>query len=253
MIGLYKPYSLIYNGDIPYTTSENGMSLTQLFPNNLPTLIMYDLDGTLVDSVPDLIIATDCMLKDLNRPLAGSENLSHWVGNGIPALIKRALANDIEGDQPGRIDPEHFQTALTCFQHHYKHEVGQHSQLYPGVKPFLEVMHSQGITQTIITNKAEVFSHLLVQAMGIDHLFDYLVGGDTLPECKPHPLPLLHTIEKYHSTPGNALMIGDSIHDINAARAVGIQVVGVTYGYNHGNPISEANPDCTVANLMDLL
>ncbi len=229
------------------------MPLTQLFPRRFPTLIMYDLDGTLVDSVPELIMATNGMLKDLNRASANPEDISHWIGNGIPALIKRALINDIKGNEPGRVDPELFNSAHARFQHHYLQEVGLSSQLYPGVCSFLEVIHSRGITQTIITNKDEQFSHLLLKAQGIDHFFDYVIGGDTLPEKKPHPLPLQHTMEKYQCSKDRALMVGDSINDISAAKAAGIRVVGVTYGYNHGNPVNDAAPDCVVSNLMDLL
>ncbi|WP_330924643.1 phosphoglycolate phosphatase [Candidatus Sororendozoicomonas aggregata] len=229
------------------------MTLTQLFSNRLPSLIMYDLDGTLVDSIPDLIIATNCMLKDLNRPVANPEDITHWVGNGITPLIKRALADDIKGDQPGRVDPALFESARARFVRRYEQEVGLSSQLYPGVRSFLEFIHNHNITQTIITNKDEQFSRLLLKAQGIHHFFDYLIGGDTLPEKKPHPLPLQHTLEKYQRSSDAALMVGDSINDITAAKAAGIQVVGVTYGYNHGNPVDDADPDCIVSNLMDLL
>ena len=116
------------------------MKLTRLFNNQIPALIMYDLDGTLVDSVPDLAISIDKMLVDLGRPAAGIDKVRLWVGNGIPVMVKRALADDMDGDQPGKVDNTLFKQGYERFKHHYGIEIGQHSHMYPGVIDFLQAM-----------------------------------------------------------------------------------------------------------------
>ncbi|WOG26374.1 phosphoglycolate phosphatase [Endozoicomonas sp. 8E] len=216
-------------------------------------LIMYDLDGTLVDSAPDLATALDKMLIELNLPEAGNEKARLWVGNGIPSLVKRALADDMMGDQPGVVEEGIFAKALERFKHHYAIEVGQHSALYPGVFTFLSQIHKAGIRQAVVTNKSEIFTNPLLKRMGIDHFFELSVGGDSLNEQKPHPLPLQHTMKHFDCNTQNSLMIGDSSNDVKAARAADVKVVGLPYGYNHGEPIESAHPDLVIDSLTDLL
>ena len=229
------------------------MKLSQLFNNQLPELIMYDLDGTLVDSVPDLAIAVQKMQQDLSLPVADTQTITLWVGNGIPTLIKRSLANDMSGDEPNIIEPSLFAKAQTCFNHHYSQELGLHSRLYDGVLPFLQAMADQQVKQAIITNKTAVFTEKLLKIMAIDSFFELCIGGDTLAEKKPHPLPLQHTIKQLNSRRSNSLMIGDSSNDVNAAKAAGVKVAGLTYGYNHGEPISASDPDIILSSLTELL
>lgn len=229
------------------------MTLSELFNNSLPSLIMYDLDGTLVDSVPDLATAIDSMLVDMNLPKAGVEKVRLWVGNGIPSLVKRALVDDMSGDEPGIVNGDTFVKAHESFKHHYSIEVGQHSHLYPGVNDFLHAMAEKGIKQAVVTNKSEIFTEKLLKLMGIESFFGISIGGDSLEEKKPHPMPLLHVIEHFGATKATALMIGDSTNDIKAARAAGIKVIALPYGYNHGVPIEDSSPDLIVATLDKLL
>ena len=229
------------------------MKLTEFMGGNLPQLIMYDLDGTLVDSVPDLAIAIDSMLEDMNLPKAGEDKMRLWVGNGIPSLVKRALVDDMGGDLPGIVNRDVFVKAYDSFKHHYSIEVGLHSHLYPGVKDFLQAMADQGIKQAVVTNKSEIFTEKLLKLMDIDAFFEISLGGDSLEEKKPHPMPLLHAIKQARASKETALMIGDSSNDIKAARAAGVQVIALPYGYNHGEPIETANPDMVVPTLDVLL
>ncbi|WP_067519042.1 phosphoglycolate phosphatase [Endozoicomonas ascidiicola] len=217
------------------------------------SLVMYDLDGTLVESVPDLAVALDKMLLALDLPPAGESKTRLWVGNGIPSLVKRAIADDAHGDQPGRVNDTLFEKGFDLFRQHYGEELGMHSHLFPGIVPFLEAMHQRGIPQAVITNKSEQFSHRLLQIMGIDHFFEAVIGGDSLPEKKPHPMPLLHVMKHFDVSAHQALMIGDSISDVRAARAAGVKVIGLPYGYNHGEPIGTANPDLVISSLSSLL
>ncbi|MRI32299.1 phosphoglycolate phosphatase [Endozoicomonas sp. OPT23] len=221
--------------------------------SNVPQLIMYDLDGTLVDSVPDLAIATDKMLTDLNLPTAGEEKARLWVGNGIPSLVKRALADDFMGDQAGVVDQKVFEKAYDRFKHHYAIEVGQHSHVYPGVREFLEAAKHRDIKQAVVTNKSELFTEKLLKLMGIDQYFTLSLGGDSLDEKKPHPMPLLHAMKHFGTDTSNSLMIGDSSNDVKAANAANVKVVGLPYGYNHGQPIESANPDLVVQTLDQLI
>ena len=216
-------------------------------------LIMYDLDGTLVESVPDLAIAIDNMLDDLNLPKAGEGKVRLWVGNGIPSLVRRALADDMQGDLPGIVDEKTFDQAYDRFRHHYSNEVGLHSSLYPGVLEFLEEMADKGRKQAVVTNKSELFTEKLLKMMNIDHFFQLSLGGDSLEEKKPHPMPLLHAMEHFGVSKSQSLMIGDSSNDIKAARAAEVMVVGLPYGYNHGEPIESANPDLVVPDLSHLM
>lgn len=227
--------------------------LTDFMGGDLPQLIMYDLDGTLVDSVPDLVIAIDAMLGDMDLPKAGADKVRLWVGDGIPSLVKRALVDDMAGDQPGIVNRDAFVKAYDSFKHHYAIEVGQHSHLYPGVRDFLQAMAGQGIRQAVVTNKSEVFTGKLLQLMGIDPFFAISLGGDSLAEMKPHPMPLLHAIEQAQASRDTALMIGDSRNDIKAARAAGVRVIALPYGYNHGEPIENSNPDLVVPALDTLI
>lgn len=214
---------------------------------------MYDLDGTLVDSIPDLTIAIDNMLQDLSRPPAGIEKVTMWVGNGVPSLIKRALADNMMGDQSKVIDLSLFEQAHKCFRHHYANEIGRHSCLYSGVRKFLKKMAEEKVKQAVITNKPADFARKLLKIMAIDHFFELTVGGDTLTEKKPYPLPLQYTMRYFSCDSDNALMIGDSSNDIKAARATGVKVIGLNYGYNHGEPIEYSNPDAVLSSLSELL
>ena len=229
------------------------MKLTEFMGGELPQLIMFDLDGTLVDSVPDLAIAIDAMLEDMNLPKAGTDKVRLWVGNGIPSLVKRALVDDMKGDQPGIVNREVFVKAYDSFRHHYSIEVGQHSHLYPGVKDFLQAMADKGVNQAVVTNKSEIFTGKLLKLMDIDRFFEISLGGDSLDEKKPHPMPLLHAIEQSGASLDTAIMIGDSSNDIKAAKAAEVKVIALPYGYNHGMPIEASEPDLIVPTLDQLL
>ncbi len=114
-------------------------------------------------------------------------------------------------------------------------------------------MNDRGIKQVVITNKSEQFTDRLLQLMGIDHYFELTIGDDSLSEKKPHPMPLVHAMQRFNCPNEQSLMIGDSVNDIRAARAAGVRVVGLPYGYNHGKPIERAKPDLVITSLTTLL
>ena len=213
-----------------------------------PKLILIDLDGTLVDSVPDLAICVDTMMQQLGMATHGEAKVRDWVGNGVERLVRRALIGKLDGEP----DESAFQQAYPIFLNLYQQHNGEHSQLYPGVVPGLDYLQQSGYKICCITNKAAQFSEPLLKDMGIDNYFSIIISGDTLPRKKPDPMPLLYAAEHFNIPTGECLMLGDSSNDVKAARAAGFQIICVTYGYNHGRDIREAEPDAVIDSMAEL-
>ncbi|MEK1906742.1 MAG: phosphoglycolate phosphatase [Pseudomonas sp.] len=210
---------------------------------------MFDLDGTLVDSVPDLAAAIDRMLGQLDRPPAGVEQVRDWVGNGARVLVRRALAGGIEHAAVGDAETEQ---ALELFNLAY---AGSHnlSRVYPGVTATLKWLKKQGVELALITNKPERFVAPLLDEMKLGRYFRWIIGGDTLPQQKPDPAALLHVMRLAGVEARHALFVGDSRNDVLAARAASVPCVGLSYGYNHGRPIAEEEPALVLNDLRQLL
>lgn len=217
------------------------------------SLVMYDLDGTLVESVPDLAHAVDAMLADLGLPQVGEASTKLWVGNGIPSLIKRALTNDAHGDEPGRVEDELFQQAFERFEFHYDAALGKFSYLYPDVAEALARVEAANIAQAVVTNKSYDFADRLLQLMGIRDYFTVIVGGDSLPKLKPDAMPLLHAMTVCNASAERSIMVGDSKNDIIAAKAAGVRCIALPYGYNHGEPIEASEPQWLIPTLAELI
>ncbi|MEH6823874.1 MAG: phosphoglycolate phosphatase [Motiliproteus sp.] len=214
-------------------------------------LVLFDLDGTLIDSVPSLTLAVDRMLLQLGRAGAGETKVRRWVGNGAAMLVSRALSDSHEV-VPG-LDQALQQQALELFMQAYAECADQHTQLYPGVRPCLDQLSERGIQLGLVTNKPQRFLGSLLAAMGLEAYFGRVLGGDTLVQKKPHPLPLQHCIEHFSSSPARTLMVGDSATDVKAARAAGVKVACVSYGYSHPLPVAASEPDWLVDCLTQLL
>ena len=214
-------------------------------PLRLPKLVLLDLDGTLVDTVPDLAYSIDTMLAHMNQPTRGIDKIRNWVGNGIERLVHRALTDD----EHGEADTELFAQALPIFMDIYADNTAEKSRFYPGVKTGLEYLKSGGFKLGCVTNKRTQFTEPLLRSLGIYQDFEIIICGDTLSKRKPDPMPLLHAAEHFNMTPEEGLMIGDSRNDIEAAKAAGFQSLAVNYGYNHGVDIHESKPDHVVGSL----
>ena len=223
-----------------------------LFAGNDPQLVLFDLDGTLLDSVPDLALAVQRMQTRLELPVAAFEDISQWVGNGAQVLVQRALADriDPQGDEPNLAL---FDQAFALFLEIYGNCCAERSQPYAGVLEFLAELKRRRIPMALVTNKPISFTRQLLSHFKLGHYFEVVLGGDSLAQKKPSPMPLLYAMSECNVEPDDALMIGDSRSDILAARAAGCPVVAVTYGYNHGEPISQYQPDRVVDNLMQLV
>jgi phosphoglycolate phosphatase len=211
-------------------------------------MVLIDLDGTLVDSVPDLAYCVDRMMEQLDMPIHGEDKVREWVGNGVERLVRRALIGELEGEP----DEALFQQAYPIFLDLYAENTSTRSHLYPGVQEGLDYLKNQGFSLGCVTNKAEQFTIPLLQTVGIHDYFEIIISGDSLPKKKPDPMPLLHAAEFFKVKPADALMLGDSISDVKAARAAGFQIACMTYGYNHGQDIREAQPDAVMDSMDEL-
>lgn len=223
--------------------------LERLFDGKLPRLVMFDLDGTLMDSVPDLATAVDKMLLQLGREPAGVQQVRNWVGNGSPVLVRRALAGQLEHDGvPGDLAAE----ALALFMQAYAggHEL---TTVYPGVRECLGWLREHDVPMAIITNKPAQFIEPLLAEKGLVGYFQWLVGGDTLPQQKPDPAALLWVMGKAGAAPVESLFVGDSRNDVRAAKAAGVPCVALSYGYNHGEPIANEQPAMVLDDLRELV
>ena len=211
--------------------------------------IFLDLDGTLVDSVPDLTVAVDAMLAQLGLPPRGEERVRQWVGNGAEVLIRRALVDNLEGDAPDELVAQ----GRPIFNAVYQANLAVGSQLYPGVLEGLRALQALGYRLACITNKPTVFAKPLVEQLGIGVFFDLVLGGECAPRKKPAPDALLLTAGRMGVDIHRVLMVGDSKNDVQAARNAGCRgVVTVPYGYNHGEDIRTAKPDLVIDSLAEL-
>ncbi|MGB7650433.1 MAG: phosphoglycolate phosphatase [Gallionella sp.] len=222
------------------------MSFTQ---RPLPVAaIVIDLDGTLLHTAPQLSEAANRMLRDMNYAPVSQTLLSSYIGNGISWLVKRALT----GDMHATPDAALYDHALPIFEKHYT-ELLLDSKVFDGVIEGLDAMKAAGYRLGCITNKVERYTTPLLAGIGLAKYFEIVLAGDTLPEKKPHPMPLLHAAKFFGVPIENLLLIGDSLNDAVAARAAGCPIFCVPYGYNHGEPVETLDLDAVIANLAAAL
>lgn len=213
-----------------------------------PEMILIDVDGTLVDSVPDLAYCVDAMMTRLGRPARGEARVRDWVGNGVERLVRRALVGQLDGE-PSEAD---FERAYPLFLELYARNTSRRSRLYPGIREGIDLLKSAGYKLGCVTNKAARFTEPLLKDLGVYDDFAIVISGDTLARKKPDPEPLLYAASQLGCEPSAALMIGDSVSDVAAARAAGFQIVCMSYGYNHGVDIREARPDAVIDSLTEV-
>lgn len=211
-------------------------------------MVMVDLDGTLIHTAPDLADCANRMLAELGRPAYQVEKVMTWIGNGVPRLIKRALTGEMQAEPEAAL----FEKASAIFHRLYLAHVSDLSRPFPGVVEGLAQLKARGFHLACITNKAEAYTLPLLRNLDLDKYFELVLSGDSLPRQKPDPLPLQYACRYFGITPDHGILIGDSRNDVEAARAAGMPVICVPYGYNHGHDIRESHPDAVVASLADL-
>lgn len=198
--------------------------------SSLPQAAIVDLDGTMVDTLGDFVVALNLVLRDLGLQGIERPAVETMVGKGSEHLIRSVLAHV---GAPGNLYGE----AWRAYQAHYRDVNGRHSDVYPGVVEGLKLLTAAGLPLACLTNKPTAFAHALLEQKGLARFFQVVFGGDAFERIKPDPLPIVRTCEALGCAPRDVLVIGDSSNDARAARAAGCPVVLVTYGYNHGEPI----------------
>lgn len=227
-------------------------SLQALLARGRPQALLFDLDGTLVDSVPDIAVAIDRMLVSLQLPAAGEARVRNWVGNGAQKLVQRALAYGY--DEPeNAVSWERLTEAHQRYSDFYREKLAVHTRCYDRVVPALHQLHAAGMPLAVVTNKPEAFATGLLSELSLLPLFACVIGGDTVTERKPAADPLLEAARRMNVDAARCWMVGDSKIDIHAARNAGMPVVAVPYGYNHGEDIAAYAPDVMVLGLTELV
>lgn len=193
--------------------------------NTSQRAVLIDLDGTLVDTAPDIVAAANRMLDELDAPPLPFKMVSSFIGKGVPNLVRCIL--DVSGISD-TIDQQH---ALELFYKHYRDTNGHFGTVFPGVREGLTALKEAGYRLGCVTNKPFEFAELLLQIAELDVYFDIVVGGDSIPQMKPAPEPLLHACHVLEASPERSLMVGDSAVDVAAARAARMPVYIVRYGY----------------------
>ncbi len=209
--------------------------------------VLIDLDGTLLDTVADLAAATNAMLADLGRAPLALATVTAYVGKGAAVLVHRALGGGLDA----RVDDARFEPAMAAFLRHYERENGLRATPYEGAMEGLETMRAKGLKLACVTNKPQRFAEPLLERCGMARYFEAVVGGDALERRKPDPLPMRHAAARLGAEPARCLAIGDSVNDALAARAAGMPVLAVPYGYNEGRDVRELDVDGIVASLAE--
>ena len=214
-------------------------------------VILFDLDGTLINSSPDLALAVNHMLKTLDRDTFSEEIIHGWVGNGAQILVQRALSGKSEIDE--NLDAAFAADALETFLAFYAQNLCVSTVTYPNVPSTLKALKSMGYRLAIVTNKPFAFVEPILEGLKLTGLFELILGGDSLDQKKPDPMPLLHVCDTLGVTVEECVMVGDSKNDILAANSCSMQSVGVTYGYNYGEDIGVYKPSIIINDFSELL
>jgi phosphoglycolate phosphatase len=208
-------------------------------------MVMIDLDGTLINTAPDLADSVNIMLQRMGREPWPLDKVSTWIGNGVSRLVKRALTDSMQDEPP----EEDFETGYKLFLDAYGENVSAKSRPYPGVVDGLEKLKAADYKLACVTNKAEAFTLPLLADLGLDGYFELVVSGDTLARKKPDPLPLTHACDFFGITPDHGILIGDSANDVKAAHAAGMPVICVDYGYNQGVDLTTLDTEGVIDSL----
>ncbi|MBF0460489.1 MAG: phosphoglycolate phosphatase [Magnetococcales bacterium] len=202
--------------------------------------ILFDLDGTLVDSAPDLCQTMNHVLAARGYPLLDLGQVRHLVGHGARALLARGFWG--ETAEPPVADPW-FEEAVVAFLDYYRDHLTDQSVPYPGAVAALHTLRDRGLALAVVTNKPEALAQCMLEQLQLRSFFTHVVGGDTLPQRKPAAEPLLYVLDQLHIPPHQAVMVGDSETDLLAARAAGCPVVLMRHGYSRGMDLEQLRPD----------
>ena len=215
--------------------------------------VFFDLDGTLIQTSPEIADAVNDTLSGFKLPPASQEQVDRWIGHGTRELLIQALAQATAQTVEAVRSSDFLQQALPLFDRHYQARCGTRSQLYPRVRDTLDTLRQRGCKLAIVTNKEGRYTDTVLRAHALERSFDLVISGDTLPRKKPHPDGVQHGLALWGVTPDRALFVGDSSIDASTARKAGIAVWLLPYGYNMGQPVQACTPDRVIADVSELL
>ncbi len=210
--------------------------------------VLFDLDGTLLDTAPDLAMAANALRGHYDLPFLSESVITEFVGKGMENLVRRTLAGsrELRGPLPWSVDE-----ALAVFKSHYHRVNGDRARIFDGVTEGLMALRDMGLALGVVTNKPAEFVEPLLQQTGLLGFFGVRVCGDTCERKKPDPMPVQYACQQLGVAPENAVLIGDSMNDAQAGRAAGAQVLLVPYGYNEGRDVATLDVDGLVHDVLE--
>lgn len=215
-------------------------------------LVMFDLDGTLIETAPEICDAVNDTLKAFDMPLVEQAQVNDWIGHGTRELLIQALAFVGKVTVDAIRSSDTLPTILAEFDRHYQSRCGTRSHLYPQVREVLHLLRNKGVKLAVVTNKEGRYTQTVLDAHQLAPLFDRVISGDTLPTKKPNPAGIQSCLDQFQVGAGRALFVGDSSIDVATARNAGVPVWALPYGYNMGQPIESCNPDRVIADFSAL-
>ena len=216
-------------------------------------LVMFDLDGTLINTAPEIALATNDTLSELGKTPVSLSQVIDWIGHGTQELLIRALANAFKKSTQEIRNWDERAMIQTTFDKHYLLRCGTQSTLYPGVREVIDKLKIAGLLLTIITNKESKFTERILKAHQLENLFEMVISGDTLDTKKPDPSCIEMCLKKYQVKAIESLFVGDSSTDAQTAKNGGIKVWLMPYGYNQGVPLEDSKPDYIASGFEDIL
>lgn len=215
-------------------------------------LIIFDLDGTLIETAPEIADAVNDTLEAFDRPPVSQQQVNDWIGHGTRELLISALALADQTTTDLVRSSSSFPRIEAAFTVHYQKRCGTRSHLYPHVRETLQALRAAGVKLAVVTNKERRYTRAVLEAHKLTALFDRIISGDTLPLKKPDPMGVHDCLHHFRIRGERALFVGDSSIDIATARNAGVAVWAMPYGYNMGQPIESANPDRVIADFSAL-
>jgi phosphoglycolate phosphatase len=224
--------------------------MTPIYPYDL---VLFDLDGTLIETSPEIADAVNDTLLRFDLKPVEQVQVDRWIGHGTRELLVQALAHQT-ATQPEEVrQADSFKPIEAEFASHYLKRCGTRSRLYPHVRETLEALRAQGVKLAVVTNKEGRYTRTVLDAHALTPLFDRVISGDTLPVKKPNPLAIADCLLRYGVTANRALFVGDSSIDVATARNAGVNVWALPYGYNMGEPIEACGPDRVIPDFSALM
>ncbi len=216
-------------------------------------LVMFDLDGTLVETAPEIMDAVNDVLSRFDLPLVTQQQVNDWIGHGTLELLVKALAMVSQRDPEEVRQGEQLRQMVPVYNQVYEQRCGTRSHLYPKVRETLESLRTQGVKLAVVTNKESRYTQVVLDVHHLTALFDVVISGDTFAVKKPNPTGVAHCLAQFGVTPQRALFVGDSSIDVATARNAGVPVWALPYGYNMGQPIADCAPDRLIEDCSALL